>query len=494
MQSALLVLACLLSAPEEAKTAKAETAKAKVEPAKAAAKAAEKKEEAAKEKAKEEKAKKEEKGKGEPAKTDDKKAEKKKEPTKEEKAATDAMAAKVRALVKQLDASEQAKREGAEKELIALGQEVLPLLPKPDARTPAEVKNRLRRVYTALLNLAVEASTKPAFVTLNGEMTLSEAMAGIEKQTGNKVIDKRAEQTQETPDPKIKLTLDKVPFWQALDTVLDAASLQLYNYDVESGYLAYVARGEGALPRSPRGSYGGLFRLEPTLLEARSDLRNPMNRVLKLTVDVAWEPRVRPVVLELAPGDLKGTGEAGGEIASDAGDETLEFPVRGTNAGVELEFGFKLPPRSVKQIASIKGKMSALVLGRIEEFEFADLDKAKGVEQERGGVTVVMRECKKNEEIYDVKVRVKFGDAGKALESHQGWIYDNECYLLDKAGNKIENAGLEATSTGPNEVGLDYKFDLGDDASAKGYKFIYKTPAAIVRIPIEFEIKNIDLP
>jgi hypothetical protein len=325
-------------------------------------------------------------------------------------------------------------------------------------------------------------------------MTLSEAMAGIEKQTGNKVIDKRAEQMQETPDPKIKLALDKVPFWQALDTVLDAGNLQLYNYDVDTGSLAYVARGDGALPRSTHGTYGGLFRLEPTLVESRSDLRNPMNKVLKLTVDVAWEPRVRPVVLELAPGDLKATDDAGGEITSDAGEETLEFPVRGTNAGVELEFGFKLPPRSVKQIASIKGKMSALVLGRIEEFEFTDLDKAKGVEQERGGVTVIMREVRKNEEIYDVKVKVKFGDAGKALESHQGWIYDNECYLLDKAGNKIENAGLEATSTGPNEVGLDFKFDLGEDTSPKGYKFIYKTPAAIVRIPIEFEMKNIELP
>jgi hypothetical protein len=485
VNATLLVLACLLSAPEETKAAKPE-------PAKAAAKTPEKKEPADKgEKAKAEAAKKEGGAKkAEPAKTEPAKKEEKKE----EKSASDLIAPKVRALIKQLDASEQAKREAAEKELIALGQDVLPLLPKPDARTPAEVKNRLRRVYSALLAAAVETSTKPAFVTLSGEMTLSEAMAGIEKQTGNKVIDKRGEQTQETPDPKIKLSLEKVPFWQALDTVLDAASLQLYNYDVESGSLAFVARGEGALPRSTHGAYGGLFRLEPTLLEARSDLRNPMNKVLKLTVDVAWEPRVRPVVLELAPGDLKGTDEAGGEIVSDAGEETLEFPVRGTNAGVELELGFKLPPRSVKQIASIKGKMSALVLGRIEEFEFTDLDKAKGVEQERGGVTVIVREVRKNEEIYDVKVRVKFGDAGKALESHQGWIYDNECYLLDRSGNKIENAGLEATSTGQNEVGLDYKFDLGDETSAKGFKFIYKTPAAIVRIPIEFELKNIELP
>ena len=479
--NAILVIACLLSAPEETKAAKPETAKA-------AAKAVAKKEDTdKKEKAKTEPAKaKGETKKAEPAKTEP--------PKKEGTSASDLIAPKVRALIKQLDASEQAKREAAEKELIALGQDVLPLLPKPDARTPAEVKNRLRRVYSALLAAAVEASTRPAFVTLSGEMSLSEAMAGIEKQTGNKVVDKRTEFMQETPDPKVKLALEKVPFWQALDAILDAASLQLYNYEVETGALAYVSRAEGALPRSTHGSYGGLFRLEPTMLEAKSDLRNPMGKVLKLTVDVAWEPRVRPVVLELAPGDLKGTDDAGSEITSDAGMETLEFPVRGTNAGVELELGFKLPPRSVKQIASLKGKMSALVLGRVEEFEFTDLDKAKGVEQERGGVTVVVREVRKNEEIFDVKVRVKFGEGGKALESHQGWIYDNVCYLLDKSGNRIDNAGMEASATGQNEVGIVYRFDLGEATSAKGYKFIYKTPAAIVRIPIEFELKNIELP
>ena len=240
MNATLLLLACLLSAPEDAKPAKAE-------PAKSVAKGTEKKEADKGEKAKAEPAKGEKK-KAEPAKGAEKgapaKATEKKEEKKEEKSASDLIAPKVRALIKQLDASEQAKREAAEKELIALGQDVLPLLPKPDARTPAEVKNRLRRVYSALLAAAVEASTKPAFVTLSGEMTLSEAMAAIEKQTGNKVVDKRPELMQEAPDPKVKLALDKVPFWQALDTVLDAASLQLYNYDVEGGALGYVARGE----------------------------------------------------------------------------------------------------------------------------------------------------------------------------------------------------------------------------------------------------------
>ena len=44
-----------------------------------------------------------------------------------------------------------------------------------------------------------------------------------------------------------------------------------------------------------------------------------------------------------------------------------------------------------------------------------------------------------------------------------------------------------------NEVGLSYKFDLGDVKPA-GHKFVYRTPAAVIRIPAEFELKSIDLP
>src|SRR5262245_23670914 len=80
------------------------------------------------------------------------------------------LAKKVTALVKQLDSNQQAQREAAEKELVALGPDVLPLLPALTPRTPAEVRNRLTRVRNALVKAEVEAATKPATVSLSGEM------------------------------------------------------------------------------------------------------------------------------------------------------------------------------------------------------------------------------------------------------------------------------------------------------------------------------------
>ncbi len=414
-------------------------------------------------------------------------------------AKTEELNTKVRALVKQLDANQAAQRDAAEKELVALGSDVLPLLPAVNNRTPAEVRNRLARVRAALLKIAVEAATKPATVTLEGEMLTSEAFAKITEQTGNRFIDYRARfnQDEDDPklsDPKIKVSLDKVPFWKAVDTVLDEAKFSLYDYDDESEALAYTARDAGSIKRTGHAFYAGLFRLEPSRIEAVRNLKNPSSRSLRLTVDVAWEPRVRPIVLQQPLADVEAKDENGDKLSFDGEQGEPEVSVEGTNAGVELDFQLNSPERSVKKIASLKGKLLATVLGRVETFEFPDLDKIKQAEQERGGVTVAVEECRKNGEIYDVIMRVQFDKAANALESHRGWIFTNECYLQDAKGNRIDQAGVEAELQDVNEVGLGYKFDLGDAKSAAGYKFVYKTPAAIIRIPVEFELTDVDLP
>ncbi|MEX2027793.1 MAG: hypothetical protein WEH44_10830, partial [Pirellulaceae bacterium] len=373
-----------------------------------------------------------------------------------------ALAAKVKLLIRQLDSDQQAQREAAEKELVALGEDVLPLLPPITRTIPAEVKNRLGRVRKALMDLAIAATTKPKFVTLSGEMLLSEALAAIEKQTGNRVTDSREE---DKSDPQITLKLDKAPFWEALDTILDAAQLTLYNYDAQEGELSYVARDENALPRVGRGNYSGIFRLEPTRIEIDADLRNPASKALRLTVDAAWEPRVRPVVVMLPVSQFQATDESGNAVEVDSGDGDLEFPVEGADAGVELVIPFKIPARSVKQIASVKGKLTAVLLGRAETFEFANPESKKGTEEERGGVTVVLDQCRKVDELLEARMRVKFVKASNALESHRGWIYNNPCYLEDAQGGKVEQAALEATLLDENEVGIIYRFDLGDEAN-----------------------------
>ncbi len=404
------------------------------------------------------------------------------------------LAAKVKRLVQLLDDDAQAKREAAEKDLIALGVEVLPLLPSVTDRFPAEMKTRLSRVRAALMKVAVASTTKTALVSLSGEMPASQAIAELSKQSGNPLVDYREKFNQEARDPMIRVELKDVPFWQAFDTVLDAAGLSVYEFDEEKGALAYVARGDGALPRLGKASYSGLFRLEPARIEAVRDLKNPENRSLKLYIEASWEPRVRPIVIEQPLDELSSTDESGKAILIDGSEGKLEVPVETNNSAVELEIPFQSPDRSVKQIAALKGKLEAVCLGRVESFEFADIDKLKAAELVRGGATVTVDSFRKNGDIYEVNMRVTFDKASNALESHRGWIYNNECYLLDPKKNRIDNVGVEATPIDDNAVGLSYKFDLGEEAKLKGHAFVYKTAAAIIRVPVEFELKGIDLP
>jgi hypothetical protein len=413
-----------------------------------------------------------------------------------EKAAGDEdIAAKVKELVgKQgLGSVELAKRDAAEKALVELGPDVLQHLPTVTPRTAAEDKLRLQRVRNALEGTAIAAATKASSVTLSGEMLFSEAIAKISEQTGNKLTDYRERFNQERADPKINVSLDKAPFWKALDTVLDAAGMTIYNYDEEKGSLAFTSRGDNAVPRLTSGSYSGLFRLEPTKIEATRDLKQSQMHALRLTVDALWEPRMRPIVIEVPLADISAKDDSGNDIGIDKSEGTLEVPVEGNGAAVEIEFPLEAPARSVKSLASLKGKATAVVLGKVEAFEFVDIDKVKSAEQERGGVVVLVENCRKNGDVYDISLRVRYDRAANALQSHRGWIYNNECYLVDAKGRRVENAGLEATLLARNEVGMSYKFNL-DRATPANCKFIYKTPAAIIRIPVEFELKNIDLP
>ena len=53
------------------------------------------------------------------------------------------------------------------------------------------------------------------------------------------------------------------------------------------------------------------------------------------------------------------------------------------------------------------------MLGRVESFEFADIDKQKAAELERGGATVIVDSCRKNGDIYEVNMRVAFDKASQ---------------------------------------------------------------------------------
>jgi hypothetical protein len=397
----------------------------------------------------------------------------------------------VKQLIRQLSAPELAKRDAAQQQLIELGPAVLDLLPEPTDRTSAEEKQRLAQVRNKLQRAQAESSVQATTVTLNGEMLLSEALAAIEKQTGNVMIDHREQFGQQAGDPRIKLEIEKAPFWQAIDILADKAGLTVYPYADQDG-VAFVSLGEGEIPRLKRtASYAGAFRLEAMELLAKRNLRMSEDQRLQVTLELAWEPRLDPITIQQDLADVKAVDEQGNEVALAVDEGLREASITPGELATELTLPFILPDRNVKQIASIQGKLLAMVPSRMETFKFADLT-GRSNEQRKAGVVVVLDQVRKNNDVWEIRVLVRFDKTSGALESHRGWIFNNEAYLETADGQRVNFDGFETTRQTDDEVGMAYIFDL--ERGPKGMTFVYKTPSVITVLPVEYEIKNLKLP
>ncbi|MCC7084691.1 MAG: hypothetical protein IT427_06760, partial [Pirellulales bacterium] len=319
-------------------------------------------------------------------------------------AAADDRAAEVRRLVRQLDAAELSARNGAEEKLIGMGVEVLDRLPNQPGGS-AEIELRLKRIRQTIEKQTAAVSVQGSAVSLAGSMRLSQALAAIEKQTGNKVVDYREQFGQQVTDPEVTTDFEKTPFWQALDTLLDRANMTTYNYAHDAD-LSLIAKSPEQLARAPRADYVGPLRLEVARVTAERVPGVKNSGSLKLALEIAWEPRLRPILFQQALASLKATDDRGHLVKPAQDEGELEAPApQGT--AVQMELPFELPPRSAKSIHSLKGSLTALMPGKIETFEFGDLAAAakpdsKPVEKRIAAATVTLDDVRRNHEVWEV--------------------------------------------------------------------------------------------
>jgi hypothetical protein len=226
-------------------------------------------------------------------------------------------------------------------------------------------------------------------------------------------------------------------------------------------------------------------------MEVFADLRNPLARSLTLLLDLAWEPRLKPVTVEMAMSDITAVDESGNPINVAGEEGRQEITIVSGEHVTELRVPLTMPERSVGKIASLKGKFTALVPGRMEEFRFTDFKKTNQA-QDRNGVVVTLERVRKNNEIWEFRVRVRFDDAAGALQSHLDWISNNEAFLATPDGMMHEADGIETYRRTDDEVGVAYLF--GIEGGLAGHTLVYKTPTVIVPLEVEFELKDIQLP
>lgn len=404
--------------------------------------------------------------------------------------------AEVNHWVRRLDAPELGVRTEAENKLIELGPKIIDLLPQFDAKSPASEAQRreaVARIRDKLERRAAEDSTLPTTVTLKAvDRPVSEVLADIASQTGNKFADFRPQMGQQADNPRVTVEFSKAPFWTAVDQTLEKAHLTIYPY-AGKGEMGYMAREPSGVASENRTSTAGPLRFAATQVAATRHLAGRSGGSLKLDMQVAWEPRLQPIILQIPLAKLKVTDDRGSPIAAENPEQELEQSLSTPGgSAVEFQIPLVLPPRSAKAIGSIKGTVRALLPGKIETFEFANLKDANSVEQHRAGVAVTVESMRQNGDGWELRMRARFENASSALETFRNWVYNNEAYLVDAKGKQIPNGGYQPTLLGKDEIGMAYEFDL--PGGPAGMKFIYKTPAVLSSIPLPFEFKNLPLP
>ena len=406
-------------------------------------------------------------------------------------------------LQRELESPEIPKRDAAEKELIELGVRVLDYLEAVDEKTTTQAVERLGRVRQHLEKIAVAAVTKASLVNFSGKITVGKALAKIRNQTGNQV-----HLPEGAPDlfrdREIEVKFKDAPFWEALADVMKQGDLVVDSYGGEAGKLivtpSQAARIAAANPDMPKPkkaankiprNVSGIFDLLVTRVNASRNLRNPQQNYCNIDVLIRWEPRVNPISIVLPASTIKAIDEFDAAIEITNKEAVMSGTVQREIPELEFSIPIGLLDRQIEEIKSLDAVIDAVLPGRIETFKFKNLGNLEpGASQLKGGATVTFEGVAKNEDLWGVNVGLSFDEEHNALESHQGWVYDNPIHLENKDGEKFEHLALEGVRQTNSEVVIRYYFDQ----DPKDLSLHYTTPAAIVKVPVKISLKKIPLP
>jgi hypothetical protein len=398
-------------------------------------------------------------------------------------------------LVEEFGAPQKARREEAEKKLIALGPKVVDLLPKSGPDVTEEVASRLGRVRMALYRKRAEASVAASSVTLSvKDAPLDEVFKAITKQTGNQLVDFR-DQFGQQPTP-VKLTLDvaKQPFWKTIDELTAQSDLEVYHFS-GTDELALVAGAKGK-PKPAAGAteavcYSEAFRIEAKRLIVSRSPTSAEPGELRVELEVAWEPRLKPLFLTSKMANVEALDDAGKPIEPGNRELSAEIPPQGKSCRAEIALAFQAPPRSAKSVKSLSGTLEVLVPAEMHPFRFTKLDEGKR-EQKAAAVTVSIDAPRANNDLLQIALTLKYENPANAMESHRAWFYKNPCYLEASDGTKSPPGTIELTRQSNDELTLNLLF--APDGDWKKQTLVYQTPADIVVQPIEYRFKELPLP
>ena len=403
---------------------------------------------------------------------------------------------RVTQLVERLGAEKAEVREAASKALTKLGPRILPLLPDQAAMPGGLRKDEVRKLRESLRKAQDEVHPGASRVTIEGQgIRLTEALQRLQKQTGNSITDMREQLGGDVTNPALNLSIRDRTFFEALAEIVKQAGvgLEFYTGDGSLGIKpGMTADPGGPTLAGPPIEYTGPFRIELKTMnivhdfEAGSSLAN-------LQFEAAWEPRLRPMLLKLKGDEIKVIDDRGKEVKPQMAMESDEVVIRPENPVAEINLNLQAPDRTASKLKSLKVKAELTIPAGIKVFRFPSLAN-QNAKLKQGDVAVELQDVEVEEQTWKVHVELTYPAEGPAFESYRQGLFNNRLWLQRADGSRFEhNGGFNSTGSDGGRLGFEYLFV---DAPGKpaDYGLVYETPSKVIRIPMEFEFKDIPLP
>jgi hypothetical protein len=400
---------------------------------------------------------------------------------------------RVAQLVEKLESPKAEARDAAQKALIELGPKILPYLPEKVGG--AERQERLAKVREAIEQAQSQMQFGAAKVTIKGQgIRLSEALHQLQAQSRNLVTDRREQEGQDVTNPSLDLDIVDKPFFQALDEIAEKAGLmlELYTDDGSIGLKAGAMDQPALAAPKPWIVYSGPFRVQLKQIFAAHDFQTGTGSA-NAQFDVAWEPRIRPMLLALKADELKIVDDRGQTVQPSVMDEATDVPLRAESPVAELNINMAAPDRQAQKLASLKVKADITIPAAMRTFRFPNL-AAKNVKQTQGDIVVTYEDMEVDEQVWKIHVLVEYPGGGPAFESYRQGLFNNRLWLQRADGSRFEhNGGFNNTASDMGKLGFEYLF-VDVPGKPADYQFVYEAPSKVITIPLEFEFQDVPLP
>ncbi|MFI5381518.1 MAG: hypothetical protein ACHRHE_19650 [Tepidisphaerales bacterium] len=407
---------------------------------------------------------------------------------------------RIRKLISTLGAEEWRDRQAAEDELEAMGLAIRPALTEALARsTDTEARMRLESI---LRQIADRAATGPTLITLHLKGALPrQAFDEFFQQAGATLRVVPDNLWDSRPFSPADVDIEAQPYWVALPELCKTYDVQVQNagdrdvsvVDKTSQYRLF-----GKAPRVVHGPFMVIAQSVSRSQWAELNFNQNVSKHCAVQLIVLAEPKLRVLQGAYVAHIDEAVDENGNSLLMPAAQQ-IEGVQRLTGCAWNLQATLKPADPLGDRIARLSGTARYWIQTRSEKTEIANLAEAKDRSQQVGGRAFVVKELKKQGEMWQIKLsfsRFAWGGADMgSLQDPNG----STIRLLDADGRTLPRIGGVATNFTADNM-MEMLFSFGRPASTAAdkvpdpAKLVVEIPTEMKEMTVPFEFTDLPMP